>query len=83
MLRSFIISLLILSIYLLACTGAGSDEQQEQQLDFLTAGDTAPDFTLRGTEIESEPVKKDFTLYEYAENGPVLLAFYPMAFTGG
>jgi peroxiredoxin Q/BCP len=40
-------------------------------------GDKAPDFTLPGT--EGKPV----TLSKLLEKGPVLLAFFPKAFTPG
>ncbi len=43
----------------------------------LKAGDKAPDFTLPDT--EGKPV----TLSRLLEQGPVILAFYPKAFTSG
>jgi peroxiredoxin Q/BCP len=43
----------------------------------LKAGDRAPDFTLPDT--EGKPV----TLSKLLEKGPVILAFYPKAFTSG
>ena len=43
----------------------------------LKVGDKAPDFTLPGT--EGKPV----TLSKLLEKGPVLLAFFPKAFTPG
>ena len=43
----------------------------------LKVGDKAPDFTLPDT--EGKPVK----LSEILKNGPVILAFFPAAFTGG
>jgi peroxiredoxin Q/BCP len=43
----------------------------------LKAGDKAPDFTLPDT--EGKPV----TLSKLLEQGPVILAFYPKAFTSG
>ena len=43
----------------------------------LKAGDKAPDFTLPDT--EGKPV----TLSKLLEQGPVILAFYPKAFTPG
>ena len=46
----------------------------------LTAGDAAPDFTLKGS-LEG----KDFTfnLKTALNNGPVVVYFFPSAFTGG
>jgi peroxiredoxin Q/BCP len=43
----------------------------------LKAGDRAPDFTLPDT--EGKPV----ALSTLLEGGPVILAFYPKAFTSG
>jgi peroxiredoxin Q/BCP len=43
----------------------------------LKVGDRAPDFTLPDT--EGRPV----TLSKLLESGPVILAFYPKAFTPG
>ncbi len=43
----------------------------------LKVGDKAPDFTLPDT--DGKPV----TLSKLLEKGPVILAFYPKAFTSG
>jgi peroxiredoxin Q/BCP len=43
----------------------------------LKVGDKAPDFTLPGT--DGKPV----TLSNLLQRGPVLLAFFPKAFTPG
>jgi len=43
----------------------------------LKVGDRAPDFTLPDT--EGKPV----TLSKLLERGPVILAFFPKAFTAG
>jgi peroxiredoxin Q/BCP len=43
----------------------------------LKVGDTAPDFKLRGSD------GKTHTLSEYKGKKMVVLAFFPMAFTGG
>ena len=45
--------------------------------NFLKAGDSAPDFTLTGT--QGKPVK----LSDYRGKKTVVLAFFPAAFTGG
>ena len=44
----------------------------------LEVGDDAPLFTLPGT-----PGKADISLVDAIKEKPVLLAFYPKAFTGG
>jgi peroxiredoxin len=41
------------------------------------AGDTAPDFTVTDTAGNS------YTLSEMVKQGPVIVAFFPKAFTGG
>lgn len=41
------------------------------------AGDVAPDFTAQDTEGRSH------VLSEMVKQGPVILAFFPKAFTGG
>ena len=43
----------------------------------LKAGDTAPDFKLRGSD------GKTYTLSEFKGKKLVVLAFFPLAFTGG
>ena len=40
-------------------------------------GDTAPDFTVKDTD------GKQLTLSELVKQGPVILAFFPKAFTPG
>jgi peroxiredoxin len=40
-------------------------------------GDVAPDFTVEDTS------GKSYTLSEMVKDGPVILAFFPKAFTGG
>ena len=44
------------------------------------AGDTAPDFTLRGA---SATENKEYKLSDYLGKKVVVLAFFPAAFTGG
>ena len=43
----------------------------------LKVGDVAPDFTVSDTE------GKEHTLSKMVATGPVVLAFFPKAFTGG
>ena len=43
----------------------------------LKAGDTAPEFNLRGSD------GKSYTLSQFKGKNPVVLAFFPAAFTGG
>jgi len=40
-------------------------------------GETAPDFTVTDTD------GKPYTLSEMVKQGPVIVAFFPKAFTGG
>ena len=40
-------------------------------------GDVAPDFTVEDTS------GKSYTLSQLVQQGPVILAFFPKAFTGG
>ena len=40
-------------------------------------GDVAPDFTAKDTD------GKAITLSQMVKNGPVIVAFFPKAFTGG
>jgi len=71
-----------------ACSSGGEETQAEGQsanaaIDAaekvnLAIGDAAPGFTLAGT-----PEMVDITLAETIKDKPVLLAFYPKAFTGG
>ena len=42
----------------------------------LQAGDKAPDFTLKSNAME------EVTLSEALQKGPVVLAFFPLAFSG-
>lgn len=43
----------------------------------LKVGDKAPDFTVQDTD------NKSHALAELIKHGPVILAFFPKAFTGG
>lgn len=59
-------------------TAAAAAAAEEAGLTKLAVGDDAPLFTLPGT-----PGKADISLAEAIKEKPVLLAFYPKAFTGG
>ena len=43
----------------------------------LAVGDTAPDFSLKGSD------GKTYSLAQFKGEKPVILAFFPKAFTGG
>ncbi len=43
----------------------------------LAVGDTAPDFSLKGSDGET------YSLAQFKGEKPVILAFFPKAFTGG
>jgi len=45
----------------------------------VTPGDTAPDFEAKVTDVEDV---EDFTLSENLGDGPVVIGFFPFAFTG-
>lgn len=70
----------------ISCSSGEADPQvvsdaaaaEEAGLVKLAVGDDAPLFTLPGT-----PGKVDISLAEAIKEKPVLLAFYPKAFTGG
>jgi len=64
------------SLLWLACAFAPAAAQTPPQTH-LKLGDPAPDFTLPS--IAGKPV----TLSDYRGKQPVVLAFFPAAFTGG
>ena len=43
----------------------------------LEVGDKAPDFSLQGSDVET------YSLSQFAGDKPVVIAFFPKAFTGG
>ncbi|MEA5387969.1 peroxiredoxin [Haloarculaceae archaeon H-GB11] len=49
----------------------------------VTVGDTAPAFTAPMATGDSATAVEQFSLSEALDDGPVVLAFYPAAFTGG
>lgn len=68
------------SITLLACAALAallSAQNATPPKTHLKVGDEAPDFTLPDT--NNKPVK----LSDFRGNKPVVLAFFPAAFTGG
>jgi peroxiredoxin len=66
-----------LPLLLLAAGLACAQTAQAPPKTHLKVGDTAPDFTLPAT--NGKPVK----LSDYRGKNPVVLAFFPAAFTGG
>ncbi len=74
----------ILFLFFIAC-GSGENQQAIDQPPDLSigVGEIAPGFEMTGTAVKDKPDKSKFTLSDAKKDGPVLLAFYPMAFTGG
>ena len=62
---------------LFALTAFGAVAQDEEATVELKVGDEAPDFKLPGSD------GKDYTLAQFKGKIPVVLAFFPKAFTGG
>lgn len=64
---------------MLAINFASSVHAQEEgeKLLPLKIGDAAPDFNLQGSD------GKTYTLSQFKGKKPVILAFFPKAFTGG
>ena len=50
---------------------------QDEEATGLAVGDKAPDFSLKGSDGET------YTLEQFKGEQPVVLAFFPMAFTPG
>jgi peroxiredoxin len=67
-----------LATLVLACAGVIAAQTPGQTT--LKVGDTAPDFTLRGA---SATENKEYKLSDFRGKKPVVLAFFPAAFTGG
>jgi peroxiredoxin len=61
----------------LIMTALSAQAPQTPPKTFLKVGDTAPDFTLPQT------AGKPVTLSDFRGKKPVVLAFFPAAFTGG
>ena len=62
----------VLLLFLVAVVALGS-----QFAAALEVGDKAPDFSLQGSDGET------YTLSQFAGDKPVVIAFFPKAFTGG
>ena len=65
----------IAAIFALATFGAVA--QDEEATVELKVGDKAPDFKLPGSD------GNDYSLSQFKGEKPVVLAFFPKAFTGG
>ena len=81
MYRFFLLILTLTGMVLISCTGNSGDVRTEEDAVLstnLSVGDHAPQFTLPGT-----PDGNDIVLGNELSVQPVLLAFYPKAFTGG
>ncbi len=64
---------LVLSVFLVLAVPAAAQEEEEG----LAVGDAAPDFSLKGSDGET------YSLAQFKGEKPVVLAFFPMAFTPG
>ena len=62
----------VLLLFLVAVVALGS-----QFAAALEVGDKAPDFSLQGSDGET------YSLSQFAGDKPVVIAFFPKAFTGG
>jgi hypothetical protein len=69
----------ITAVALAACAGVMA--QQPGDPTPLKVGDVAPNFTLNGTMGVGKNAK--VTLTDFKGKNPVVLAFFPAAFTGG
>jgi len=67
--KELLIVLAVASLPLLACAAAAQGEPK--------VGDPAPDFALAGSD------GKTYTLSEFKGKKPVVIAWFPKAFTGG
>lgn len=73
---SFVLRIgVIAAVFALAAFGAVAQEKEET-VD-PKVGDQAPDFKLIGSD------GKSYTLKQFEGEKPVVLAFFPKAFTGG
>ena len=66
------VGLVLSAALVLAAPAAAQDEAEG-----LAVGDTAPDFSLKGSDGET------YSLAQFKGEKPVILAFFPKAFTGG
>ena len=64
---------LVLSVALVLAAPAVAQEEEGG----LAVGDQAPDFSLKGSDGET------YSLAQFKGEKPVVLAFFPKAFTGG
>ncbi len=67
--KELLIVLAVASLPFLACAAAAGTE--------LKVGDKAPDFSLTGSD------GKTYTLSQFKGKQPVVIAWFPKAFTGG
>ncbi len=81
MYRFLLLFLMLIGMVSISCTGNSGDARTEKNAMLsvnLSISDQAPFFTLPGT-----PEGNDIVLGNVLSEQPVLLAFYPKAFTGG
>jgi len=77
--KRFLIAVMLAGlVFGLFCSQQDEQNQASSQKVMLQAGDPAPEFSLRRTSD-----RERITLGEILQAGPVLLAFYPVAFSPG
>ena len=69
---AFSVGLVLTMAFVLAAPAVAQEEEGG-----LAVGDAAPDFSLKGSD------GKTYSLAQFKGEKPVILAFFPKAFTGG
>lgn len=65
------------SLNVYAAEGSTKEKAKEVKTETLKVGDEAPDFELKGSD------GKTYKLSDFKEKSAVIVAWYPMALTGG
>jgi cytochrome oxidase Cu insertion factor (SCO1/SenC/PrrC family) len=76
--RNFAVAVCLLTIGLASASAQDNGKQDQKKKDVkLEIGDKAPDWTLQGSD------GKEYKLSDYTGKKAVVVAWYPMALTGG